>query len=411
MIAAEKEYLRIVDILLSKRADVNAQDEYGRALIIIAAEKGYKQIATRLISEGADVKKTERWNKTALHVATENGQIDVLDILIIGGADVNAQDGYGRTPMMIAAEKGHKEIATRLIEKKADINKNDKRYGTALYCAARNWYFDVIDALIDSGADAYAVDEDGMTPLNAAGNGYIDVVKHLITKGVTVNKTTKYEITAMMFPAENGEADIVNTLIEAGPKVNVEDERDAETALTFVREELVLPILIQSLYLKNDAIHKGENIIAELYFEESQTKQEIYDLNAVIERACMKSFTVRKEKMIAGQFEKLPSYETITDELAYGNNRTQEEKNSIEKKFEKLTTYRTIREKLLTSEGWTCGILETRRQGINNISFLIFKLLSLDYLALWLAICLAYQVNYQTLRAIYRKILSFAGRR
>ncbi len=80
------------ELLVSYGANVNGRDDYGITALMVASYNGYKDIVELLISKGADVNvKTVKdyniggrfipKNSTALTIATENGFSEIVKIL------------------------------------------------------------------------------------------------------------------------------------------------------------------------------------------------------------------------------------------------------------------------------------------------------------------------------------------
>jgi 26S proteasome non-ATPase regulatory subunit 10 len=69
-----------------------------------------------LLSRGADVNLKSEEGRTALVYAVGLGNKAVIKNLVAHGADVNLEDGYGKTPLMIAQEANN-ETLIRLLRK------------------------------------------------------------------------------------------------------------------------------------------------------------------------------------------------------------------------------------------------------------------------------------------------------
>ena len=121
-------------VLIEHRANVNAQDQYGKTpldmahkeevkavlrqhggkhTLLVAAQKGMVQDVAELIKGGADVNQTNSVKRTPLHQAAKCGHTATVDALIQGRADVNAVNEDGKTPLDYAT--GKTEVA-RLLE-------------------------------------------------------------------------------------------------------------------------------------------------------------------------------------------------------------------------------------------------------------------------------------------------------
>ena len=122
----------------------------------------------------------------------------------------------------------------------------------------------------------------------------------------------------------------MDVLLRASADVKVEVDKDGETALTLVREELVLMRLLTDVSKKElnylitgrsidqkICFMKEEDIIrAERYFQESNTRQEPPSVISIIEKACGESFTEKQKEEIGEMFNKMiPKYKAIRKKL------------------------------------------------------------------------------------------------
>ena len=98
---------------LDAGADVNAK-MWRRTPLHRAAREGYKEIVELLIAKGADVNANEDCGWTPLHLAASRSHEEIVELLIAKGADVNAKEKFGWTPLGEAVFKGKKEIAALL---------------------------------------------------------------------------------------------------------------------------------------------------------------------------------------------------------------------------------------------------------------------------------------------------------
>ena len=149
-----------------------------------------------LLNNGANVNARDKWQKTPLHYAAEKGDEGLILLLIERGADVQAQDQYRRKASSYAVEAGHQNIV-RILEEKG-ITK----------------------------------DESGFSQLHHAVllNSLTKVQKILDDQIVDVNKIDNKGKTAFAYAIKNGSIKIINSLIEAGAKLDIADH-DGNTAL------------------------------------------------------------------------------------------------------------------------------------------------------------------------------------
>ena len=183
----------IVELLIAKGADVNANSNYKTPLYpygktpldwanrlsrITAANllrKHGGKTAEELenaepVTEAAKVEPTTaKASDISLHDAVEKGKIEAVKQHLAAGTDVNAKDMYGDIPLHWAASRGHTEVAELLIANGADVNaKTDDDGRAALMLAALNGHKEIVELLIASGADVNALKDDGKTPLDEA---------------------------------------------------------------------------------------------------------------------------------------------------------------------------------------------------------------------------------------------------
>ena len=115
MIACQHDHYIILEKLISVRADIHAQDEYGRTALHYAANNGSVKNCDILIKNGAFINQpaskicyrllgpntsiSSGSKETALHEACNRGFLDVVKFLIAKGADINVKNKYDETPI------------------------------------------------------------------------------------------------------------------------------------------------------------------------------------------------------------------------------------------------------------------------------------------------------------------------
>merc|ERR1712029_370358 len=214
----------IVEMLISKGADVNCQDHTGHAPINFASQHGLQSIVKLLISHGANVNNASSIKRTPLHEAADRGHSSVVELLIAHGADVHTKVDfnyksyknaechceffYGVTPIHLAAW-GHLEY---------------------------EGHPDVVDILLSHGADVNALTKEGLTPLHlAASTGCIETAKRLLDKGANVNAVEgicekAYTVARKRTPLHRaclrGHTAMVELLIKSGAHPEIKDTKN-----------------------------------------------------------------------------------------------------------------------------------------------------------------------------------------
>ena len=101
-IAYEHDSIELVQILLDKGADVNAQNNSKQTPLHIACKCESIELVQILLNKGADVNVQNNSKQTPLHIACESDSIELVHILLDKGADVNAVIS-GCSVLLIAA--------------------------------------------------------------------------------------------------------------------------------------------------------------------------------------------------------------------------------------------------------------------------------------------------------------------
>src|SRR5687767_11616915 len=129
MIAAWRGDLAMMELFLSRGADVDKTNAVGETALMHAAWQGQKQAVDLLLARGAQVNSGNgRWS--ALHYAAFAGHDDIAAMLLGRGADINARAPNGSSPLMMAVYEGHEQMARQLLARGADTAvKNDRGEG------------------------------------------------------------------------------------------------------------------------------------------------------------------------------------------------------------------------------------------------------------------------------------------
>jgi len=193
--------------------------------IIDASRKGHANVVELLLSKGADANaEIKSIRETALHKASRLGHSEVVEVLLAqGGANVNRVNRNGDTPLHIAAMLGREAVVRSLIAHGAEVNKfywewEDTEVGkagdlgptgvtnqplkdrmppnralhttalTPLHMAAMQGHSGVARLLLEAGADPDRGDDKRMTPLHhASNNGHAKVVEILLAFRADIN--------------------------------------------------------------------------------------------------------------------------------------------------------------------------------------------------------------------------------
>ena len=221
------------ELLLHSGVSVNVRDKIrdNSTPLIWAASFGNTAVVQLLLSKGAEVDARDSRGGTALIDAACSCAIsdmpytlDSMRLLLKAGADVEAKDNDDTTALMAAAGWDRSEIITLLLENGARIDDRDKQGNTALIIAARgSLEATAVKVLLAKGAAVNAANNDGDTALILAAStgGYEDVqvVKLLLANGAVLSVRNNRGETALSLAERNRRTAIVQLLKKAAERV------------------------------------------------------------------------------------------------------------------------------------------------------------------------------------------------
>ncbi|EXJ72482.1 uncharacterized protein A1O5_04987 [Cladophialophora psammophila CBS 110553] len=172
----------IIDILLSRGAQVTLTSQDGRSALHEAVVSNRPEIASLLINRGANVNsKTKADHWTPLHSAIANRNTKLASLLLQHGAEVDTKTVDGETALHISADYDFGDGALLLLNANADPDKTNRFGRTALHTSAHNGFESISQILLRRGAKPSLKDHSGQSPLHkAAENGHIDTCKLLL---------------------------------------------------------------------------------------------------------------------------------------------------------------------------------------------------------------------------------------
>ncbi|MEO1041431.1 MAG: ankyrin repeat domain-containing protein [Pseudomonadota bacterium] len=335
--AIDSQDLSITSALLDAGADPNLADDDGATALMIACELGGEEITRRLVEANADVNETRADGISPLAICARHATSGAVSALLAAGANPTKGDADGRTPVMWAASGGKAESVRLLAEAGANINavstagftplffsiksqdletlKTVLALGghtdhigpketTAVQLAVYQQNFSAVGLLMNHGADLAALDRHGNSLLHAASvAGDIDLAQRLIEAGADPNQLTgPSQITyvteanfgvpppeipplpPLFLAAENGEAEVMRILLEAGADTAFIDD-DGRNVLHAAARGGSAETLALALSLAPDAnttINNGETPLHILLWFASGDPQDTEETKAMM---------------------------------------------------------------------------------------------------------------------------------
>lgn len=155
MVATKYCNLKMVQLLLDRGANIEAQANDGETALMLAAKKGspfparegrsgYTEILMTLLKQGARVNVRDAKGKSALYWAAAYGHADHVKLLLAKGADVNVVGiDVPWTPLISASYYGHTEVVRLLLQARADTLVRDRDGQTALSYASQQGHTEI----------------------------------------------------------------------------------------------------------------------------------------------------------------------------------------------------------------------------------------------------------------------------
>lgn len=245
----------VVEFLLSKGADVNAQNAHTPSPLHLAAAKGNRALVELFLEHGADANRQAPAGPTPLQEAAIHAHADVVDFLLKHGASQNLfsyaatghitevrqlleedpsralrPDGWDRTPLDYAAAAGQIEVAQLLLSYGVKESPPADAYprDIAVHWAARNRQIPMVELLLrSSGTGPNAAGDEGWTLLHmAASQKDMALARTVLGHRPNLQTLDMHGWTALHQAAADGSLEIARLLIDAGADVNVPSDVD-----------------------------------------------------------------------------------------------------------------------------------------------------------------------------------------
>ncbi|KAL3877354.1 hypothetical protein ACJMK2_035076 [Sinanodonta woodiana] len=198
-LAVEKGEREKVNILVTKRADVNAV-YHGKPLLHLSLALGHVEIAKVLVESGASVNAADKRGECAISSAICSSVQDKKEVvrwLIENGMDINRTAVSGKKPIHVAAAHSA-DVVRELALAGCDVNQpDDVNSDTPLHIACARCCSDTVIQLIRYGAKFNVLNNQGETVLekllkfaqdhhNSLTKARVDLAKRLISIGFKV---------------------------------------------------------------------------------------------------------------------------------------------------------------------------------------------------------------------------------
>mmetsp|Transcript_1461 Transcript_1461/g.5181 ORF Transcript_1461/g.5181 Transcript_1461/m.5181 type:complete len:1023 (+) Transcript_1461:59-3127(+) len=101
---------KLMDLMLSKGADVDVRNKHDETPLLRSALVGSEQAVGWLLANGADSMATNKYGETLLHAAVRSGRPSIVKLALTYGVDIFAKSDQSKTAFDEAKEMGHDEV-------------------------------------------------------------------------------------------------------------------------------------------------------------------------------------------------------------------------------------------------------------------------------------------------------------
>ncbi|WOL00363.1 hypothetical protein Cni_G09076 [Canna indica] len=155
--------------------------------LCFAVIRGDDLLLHQLLRRGLDPDESDNNGHTALHIAASKGNEHCVRLLLDYGADPNCKDSDGVVPLWEAIVGKHEDVVSLLIENGAHLSSGDM--GFFACTAAEQNSLELLEEIIRSGGSVTAPRKDGTTALHlAVCEGNAQIVEFLLEQGADIDK-------------------------------------------------------------------------------------------------------------------------------------------------------------------------------------------------------------------------------
>ena len=229
-VAASASNVDALRLLLDKGVDPNSK---ARPALHVAVQAAPLASVELLLSRGAKVNGEDESGATPLLYACKAMKLEAARLLLDRGADVDRSDKQGMRPLMEAVKipaAAYDAMVKLLLESKANPNLTGQGGLTSLMVASGVGRANAARMLLDAGAHIDARSKDGLTALMIGSfEGALEPVKLLLQRGAKIDARGPQQLTALMLAIVRGHAAVVEALLSAGadPRLKAADGRSA----------------------------------------------------------------------------------------------------------------------------------------------------------------------------------------
>ncbi len=220
----------------------NVQDCLGNTSVVLATQNKHDDCVQVLLQIGCDTAIKGQYGRNLLHwLAIHGCSAQTRQLIFTRKTEVNALDDESNSALVLAAANRNYEMLSDLLDHfdDCDVNIQGTEGRTALHWLALRGNLTMLQRILNTGRCSLDLqDGEGKTALLiSAENSRVQCFTELIQKGAQLNVTGNYRTSVLHYVCEAGLQYCVELALQAGARVNLQEEQGHRTALTIAARE------------------------------------------------------------------------------------------------------------------------------------------------------------------------------
>jgi ankyrin repeat protein len=285
LLAAQSNNIETFKLILPETIQESEHDYFADRILYIAAQNGNNEIIKLILDK---IRLKEIQIKVIMLIATQNNHKDTCSFLIQYFDKIPLQEIL-IVPLFKAVSNKNLEIVSMLLEI-VDCDSAFFRQPLLFQTTSR----DIMSYLIDNGANIHAIDKFNATALiKHAGEGNLELTQLLLAKGADINHQDQDGHSALFLASAKGHLKIVELLIENGADCNLRTDdsfwHNGESPFDIAIENQNLNMV--DLFVKNGANVNYQNNLQPPALHSAISSQNVGLVNILVSGGARKDYS------------------------------------------------------------------------------------------------------------------------
>lgn len=208
--------VRLVDLCINEKVQVDKPDQYDRTALHYAAMNGHAFVCQRLLDKSCPLNVLDKDNYSPLVYATLRGHVGCVKVLL-DQPDIELQASGDTSPLSLASQGGHAQVVSLLLQRGARCRPNSNgEY--PMHLAAREGHHEVCKLLIHSeGWDLPDKYHEWTPVFHSSRYGHLECLRVILAVGSRSQVRDELGHLPIHYAAWYGHIDCVDLLLSVSP--------------------------------------------------------------------------------------------------------------------------------------------------------------------------------------------------